>query len=195
MILIIDNYDSFTYNLYQKAAVFHPHIEVIRNNQISVSEVKALNPLGIILSPGPGRPEKAGICVELIKTLGVSVPLLGVCLGLQAIVIASGGKVISAPEIVHGKEDLIFHRCTGLYHRLSNPFQAGRYHSFIAERETLPESLEIEAENAGKLIMGIRHKNYPVFGVQFHPESILTPEGDNLLQAFVQLCIKTRQTA
>lgn len=189
MILLIDNYDSFTYNLYQNLAQFHSDIRVIRNDCITVNEILKLQPEGIIVSPGPGRPEDAGICVELIRTLTPNIPLLGVCLGLQAIVTAFGCKVISAPEIMHGKSDFIFHNRKGIYQHLPLPFQAGRYHSLIADRLTLPETLLIEAENAAGLIMGIRHKTQPIFGVQFHPESILTPMGIHLLQDFVEQCI------
>lgn len=186
MILIIDNYDSFTYNLYQIVAERCADVRVIRNDKLTLSDVKQLNPAGIILSPGPGRPEQAGICVELIRALDSSTPLLGVCLGHQAIVTAFGGRVVSASEIVHGKSALIHHHREGIYQGLSMPFQAGRYHSLMAERETLPAVLAIEAENDAGLIMGIRHVTLPIFGVQFHPESILTPEGHRLLHHFVE---------
>ncbi len=185
MILIIDNYDSFTYNLYQLVAQLNTVVRVIRNDKITVNEVKQLHPAGIILSPGPGRPEDAGICVDLIRTLDPETPLLGVCLGHQAIVTAYGGSVITAPEIVHGKPADIHHNKQGIYQGLSMPFQAGRYHSLVAERAALPSILTIEAENTAGLIMGIRHIHLPVFGVQFHPESILTPEGNRLLTNFV----------
>lgn len=191
MILIIDNYDSFTYNLYQSVAQFHPDVKIIRNNKISISEIKELNPAGIILSPGPGRPEDAGICIELIRELSLdiknTIPLLGVCLGHQALSAAFGGKVIQAPDIVHGKPDLVFHHRENLYQGLPLPFQAGRYHSLIADRETLPNELLVEAESPAGLIMGMRHKELPLYGVQFHPESILTPAGDLLLQNFVNI--------
>lgn len=189
MILIIDNYDSFTYNLYQGVAQFYSKVQVIRNDRISVDEIKQLHPAGIILSPGPGRPESAGICLELIRALNSQIPLLGVCLGLQAIVTVFGCKVIPAPEIVHGKHELIFHNRKGIYQQLPLPFQAGRYHSLMADRATLPDTLVIEAENAAGLIMGVRHVNLPIVGVQFHPESILTPMGNCLLQNFVQQCV------
>jgi anthranilate synthase component 2 len=202
MLLIIDNYDSFTYNLYQYVASFYGDVRVIRNNKITLADLKQMRPLGIILSPGPGRPEAAGICVDLIRAIITGeigkTPLLGVCLGHQAITVALGGRVIQSEEIVHGKDDLIFHRQTGLYRTLSLPFKAGRYHSLIAERETLPATLLIEAENKQQLIMGVRHRELPIYGVQFHPESILTPEGQLLLQEFVALCtkpIKIRGTA
>lgn len=194
MILIIDNYDSFTYNLYQSLAVLYPDVRVVRNDRITVNEVKQLQPRGIILTPGPGRPEQAGICVELIRALS-STPLLGVCLGLQAIVTAFGGKVIQADEIVHGKHELIFHHRRGIYQNLPLPFQAGRYHSLIADRETLPDTLIVEAENGAGLVMGLRHIELPIFGVQFHPESILTPMGQQLMQHFVQHYIQKEAAA
>lgn len=199
MLLIIDNYDSFTYNLYQAIASFYSEVHVIRNDKITIDAVKQLRPLGIILSPGPGRPEAAGICVELIRALIsgyiCETPLLGVCLGHQAITVALGGCIIPSEEIVHGKEDLIFHCQTGLYRSLSQPFKAGRYHSLITDRETLPPTLVIEAENKQQLIMGTRHAALPIYGLQFHPESILTPEGHLLLREFVAICIKRVQFA
>lgn len=189
MLLIIDNYDSFTYNLYQSVAQFHADVQVVRNDRITVNAIKQLQPSGIILSPGPGRPEDAGICIELIQALNSTLPFLGVCLGLQAIVTAFGGRVIPAPEIVHGKQELVFHHRQGIYQQLSLPFAAGRYHSLIADRATLPKALLVEAENAAGLIMGIRHIELPIFGVQFHPESILTPMGNHLLQDFIEQCV------
>jgi anthranilate synthase component 2 len=192
MLLIIDNYDSFTYNLYQAVAPIHADVRVIRNDKITIDDVKEMQPMGIILSPGPGRPEEAGICVNLIRAMVTGdidqTPLLGVCLGHQAITIALGGHVIQSKEIFHGKDDLIFHCQTGLYQALSLPFKAGRYHSLIAERETLPSTLLIEAENNQQVIMGMRHCELPIYGVQFHPESILTPEGKTLIQEFVAIC-------
>lgn len=194
MIIIIDNYDSFTHNLYQAIAVFHPDVQIIRNDKTTIAELKTQNLSGIILSPGPGRPEDAGICVDLVRAI-VShdlppIPLLGVCLGHQAITLALGGSVVPSPEICHGKEDLVFHNQAGLYEALPSPFKAGRYHSLIAERGSLPPSLIVEAENADSLIMGIRHEKLPIYGLQFHPESILTPGGIALLQAFVGICAR-----
>jgi anthranilate synthase component II len=195
MLLIIDNYDSFTYNLYQAVAPLYPYIRLFRNDKITLEMIQDMQPQGIILSPGPGRPEEAGICVDLIAAMDKgyipATPLLGVCLGHQAITIAFGGLVVIADEIVHGKDDLIFHNQTGLFKSLSNPFKAGRYHSLIAEQSTLPATLIVDAENAQQKIMGIRHQSLPIFGVQFHPESILTPEGPLLLQTFISLCKDT----
>ncbi len=197
MLLIIDNYDSFTYNLYQTVAPFYKTVRVIRNDKTTIEDIKKMNPAGIILSPGPGRPENAGICVDLIREMvnsGIArIPLLGVCLGHQAITIALGGQVIQSKEICHGKDDLIFHHQAGIYHNLSSPFKAGRYHSLITERETLPSELIIDAENKHQLIMGIHHRDLPLYGVQFHPESILTPDGYLLLQNFVALCTKSAE--
>lgn len=192
MLLIIDNRDSFTYNLYQAVAVWHADVCVFRSDQLSLGAIKALDLEGIILSPGPGHPREAKLCIELIQAIVsgsfLPIPLLGVCLGHQAIVEALGGAVIQADEIMHGKEDLIFHDGSGLYTALSQPLKVGRYHSLIAERESLPRSLIIDAENNKKYIMGIHHVAYPIYGVQFHPESILTPEGPQLLKSFIDFC-------
>lgn len=192
MLIMIDNYDSFTYNLYQILASFDPDIHVIRNDEMSVAQIKALHPSGIIISPGPGRPEDAGVCVELLQSVGNTVPVLGVCLGLQAMVVAFGGQVIAAPEIVHGKQDAIFHERQGLYQHLPLPFQAGRYHSLMADPATLPSMLRIDAMNAQGLIMGLSHRDFPIFGVQFHPESILTPTGEKILRNFSKYTVFAR---
>lgn len=194
MIVIIDNYDSFTYNLYQCVAGYYPTIHVVRNDKMTIQDIEQLQPVGIILSPGPGRPEDAGICIELIRSINSTIPILGVCLGLQAIVAAFGCNIIQAPEIVHGKHELIFHNRKGIYQNLPLPFQAGRYHSLMADRATMPDTLIIEAENATGIIMGVRHTERPIFGVQFHPESILTPLGHHLLQDFVKLCVNEGAT-
>ncbi len=188
MILIIDNYDSFTYNLYQALAIITDNVQVIRNDAITIDEIRELNPLGIILSPGPGRPENAGICIDIIKNLGANTPLLGVCLGHQAIGVAFGGTVDRASEPLHGKDSLIFHNNGLIFKNVSLPFKAGRYHSLIVEKNTLPNELIIEAEDANGSIMALSHRSYPIYGVQFHPESILTPEGGVMLKNFVEKC-------
>ncbi|MFZ4116760.1 MAG: anthranilate synthase component II [Chthoniobacterales bacterium] len=190
MILLIDNYDSFTYNLYQGLAPFE-EVKVVRNDRITLQEIIALEPSGIVLSPGPGIPEKAGILVSLLKYVVSNyweIPLLGVCLGHQAIVHALGGKIIPAPQIVHGKSDRIFHEGITLYQGLSAPFEAARYHSLLVEESSLPDDVRITSRNEAGLIMGIEHKKLPLHGVQFHPESILTSQGSQLLQNFSGLC-------
>lgn len=190
MILIINNYDSFTYNLYQIVAQSDYEIHVVRNDKITLQKIHEMAPLGIILSPGPGRPEDSGICIDLIKEIiskKLRSALLGVCLGHQAITVACGGKVIQANEIVHGKDDLIFHQGNNIYVDLPLPFRAGRYHSLIAEKNTLPNDLIVDAENNSGTVMGIRHAELPIYGVQFHPESILTPSGNNLVKNFINI--------
>ena len=186
MILLIDNYDSFTYNLFQAIAPFDPDIKVVRNDQITVDQIRAMNVCGIVLSPGPKRPEDAGICIELIQQMFTDIPILGVCLGHQAIGAAFGALVARAPEILHGKESLIFHGRGRLFHYMKLPFRAGRYHSLIVK--DLPEDLICTAEDEKGNIMAIAHRKFPVFGVQFHPESILTPEGSRIIQNFVEIC-------
>lgn len=190
MIIIIDNYDSFTYNLYQSVAIHVSDVRVFRNDKISVKQIIDMHPRGIIISPGPGRPESAGIGVELVKAVAASIPILGVCLGHQIIGVAFGGSVRLAKEVMHGKEDFIFHHRQGIYYQLPLPFQAGRYHSLMIEKEALPDTLLIEADSANGIIMGIRHQKFPCFGVQFHPESILTPNGHQIISNFLDLCIQ-----
>lgn len=197
MLLLIDNYDSFTYNLYQALAA-QTDVMVVRNDAMSIAAMLDLQPNGIILSPGPGLPEHAGVCIALIQALiqlERCPPVLGVCLGHQAIVVALGGRVVQADAIVHGKQDEVYHQQTHLYQALTTPFKVGRYHSLIAERSSLPASLIIEAENHAGLVMGVRHATLPIYGVQFHPESILTPAGDTLLTAFVARCQAKEQAA
>ncbi len=188
MILIIDNYDSFTFNLYQAIAEMHRNVKVIRNDQITLEGIEALNPNGIIISPGPGRPEDAGICLDVIRKFGPTIPILGVCLGHQAMGLAYGGKVNRSSEILHGKESLIFHTRKKLFKGMPLPFKAGRYHSLLVEKEGLPSDLVVDAETPKGLIMAMSHKTHPIFGVQFHPESILTPEGKTLLKNFLEIC-------
>ncbi len=194
MILVIDNYDSFTYNLVQylgelgKQFPVAESIVVYRNDKITIAEIEALNPAGIVISPGPGRPDDAGICLDLIKTLGSKIPLLGVCLGHQSIGQVYGGKIIRAEALMHGKTSSIYHKNTGVFAGLENPFTATRYHSLVIERSTCPEVLEVTAWLEDGMIMGVRHRDYPhLQGVQFHPESVLTQAGKPLLSNFLAL--------
>jgi len=189
MLLIIDNYDSFTYNLVQYFGELGEEIQVFRNDQIDLKGIQSLQPSRLVISPGPCTPNEAGISLELIQQFAGQVPILGVCLGHQAIGQAFGGKVVRAPRIMHGKTSEIFHDGKTIFQGLSNPFVATRYHSLIIESESLPACLEISAKTKEGEIMGVRHKQYPVEGVQFHPESILTLEGKKLLQNFLQLSV------
>ena len=187
MILVIDNYDSFTYNLVQYLGELGAELEVVRNDQTTVQEIERKSPERIVISPGPKTPSDAGICLEVIQKFAGRTPLLGVCLGHQAIGQAFGGKVIRAPEIMHGKTSLINHDGKTIFAGLPNPFPATRYHSLIVERQTLPACLEISASTTEGLIMGLRHRELKVEGVQFHPESILTDAGKQLLANFLKL--------
>jgi anthranilate synthase component 2 len=190
MLLLIDNYDSFTFNLAQYLGELGQDVKVVRNDAVDVAGIRALDPGRIVISPGPGTPDQAGITLGLIRELAGAIPILGVCLGHQAIGQAFGGKVIRAKEIMHGKTSPIRHRGTGVFAGLADPFQATRYHSLIVERASLPDCLEITAwtehpDGSFDEIMGLRHKTLPVEGVQFHPESILTPSGHDLLRNFL----------
>jgi anthranilate synthase/phosphoribosyltransferase len=185
MILLIDNYDSFTYNLYQLIAALGHEVLVVRNNKISIDGIKRLAPSCVILSPGPGRPEDAGLCLEIIRHFSGKLPILGVCLGHQAIAVAFGGQVVRATHIMHGKTSAVSHANSALYQHMPQTFQAGRYHSLTVEKNTLPSVLSIDAETEDKHIMGIRHTTHPTFGVQFHPESILSEAGITLLKNFI----------
>jgi len=187
MLLIIDNYDSFTYNLVQYLGELGAWVEVRRNDQTTVEEIERMAPKRIVISPGPKTPTEAGICLELIQKLSGRIPILGVCLGHQAIGQAFGGKVVRAPEIMHGKTSHITHDSKTIFAGLPNPFAATRYHSLIVERSSLPASLEISATAPGNIIMGLRHKEMKVEGVQFHPESVLTDAGKQLLANFLRL--------
>lgn len=187
MIALIDNYDSFTYNLYQALAALGPEIQVIRNDQVSCESILSWKPSHIVLSPGPKRPENSGICLKLIQKAAGRIPLLGVCLGHQAIAQAFGGKVVSAKQIIHGKTSIISHNKGHLFKGISNPFEATRYHSLAVSREGFPSCLEITANSEEGEIMGLSHKKFPIFGVQFHPESILTKAGPRLIQNFIEL--------
>lgn len=188
MIILIDNYDSFTYNLYQALIKYVDDVRVIRNDTLSIEAIEQLKPSGLVISPGPGRPEKSGICVELVKTMSRKTPILGVCLGHQIISIAFGGKVCLAYKAVHGKQAKIQHYRQGIYAHMPMPFRAARYHSLIVDRVNMPADFIVESETDEGEVMGMRHKDLPVFGVQFHPESILTPEGDRLISQFMKVC-------
>ena len=188
MILIIDNYDSFTYNLYQYTGEINPDVEVYRNDKITVEEIKEKNPSHIIISPGPGFPKDAGISIEVIKKLGKSIPVLGVCLGHQSIGEAYGAKIIHAKELVHGKakEIEVSNECE-LFKGLPKKIRGGRYHSLIVEKNSLPEELKVTAKTSDGEIMGLEHIKHPVYGIQFHPESILTEGGKEMLQNFLNI--------
>ncbi|MCU0821985.1 MAG: bifunctional anthranilate synthase component II/anthranilate phosphoribosyltransferase [Spirochaetes bacterium] len=186
MILLLDNYDSFTYNLKQYLLELNQKVDVFRNDEITIDNIEKLNPSHIIISPGPGRPENAGISVDVIKKFSGKIPILGVCLGHQAIGYACGGKIISAKKLMHGKISRISHNDSGIFSGIPNNFEATRYHSLVIERESLPEILEITAESPDGDIMGVRHKNHLTEGIQVHPESILTVEGKNILKNFLE---------
>jgi anthranilate synthase/aminodeoxychorismate synthase-like glutamine amidotransferase len=188
MLLVIDNYDSFTYNLVQYLGELGEKVEVRRNDRVTVQQIESeLRPERIVISPGPGTPDTAGITLAVIERFAGKVPLLGVCLGHQAIGQAFGGRVIRAPELMHGKASAVIHDGKTIFAGLTDSFQAGRYHSLIVEKESLPASLEISAHTADDIIMGLRHRELKVEGVQFHPESILTSEGKQLLANFLKL--------
>jgi len=187
MLLIIDNYDSFTYNLVQYFGELGCDVVVKRNDETTIAEIEALDPERICISPGPGRPENAGISNEIIRQLGPMKPILGVCLGHQCIGAAFGGEVILAPRLMHGKTSPVHHRGTAVFAGLPEPFDATRYHSLVVRRDTMPECLDITAETAEGEVMGLSHRDFPIHGVQFHPESILTAEGRKLLGNFLAL--------
>src|SRR3990170_1150411 len=190
MLLMIDNYDSFTYNLVQYLGELGEDIRVFRNDKITISEIEELNPERIVISPGPCTPKEAGISIDVIKHFAGKIHILGVCLGHQSIGAAYGGEIINAPRLMHGKTSIIHHDGKTIFEGLPNPFEATRYHSLIIKRETLPPVLEISAWTEDGIIMGVRHKEFIVEGVQFHPESILTKVGKDLLRNFLKLRIK-----
>ncbi len=189
-VLLLDNYDSFTWNLYQFLAMQGATVEVVRNDETTVDALEADPPDAVVISPGPSRPEKAGICVELISRLGPTVPMLGVCLGHQAMALAYGAEVIRV-EPVHGKRSEVLHEGRGAFEGLPSPLQAGRYHSLAVARASMPEALELTAWSPDGLVMGMRHREHPVEGIQFHPESILTDAGDAIVARFLERLVHT----
>lgn len=187
MILLIDNYDSFSYNLFQLIGEIEPNIKVIRNDEMTIEQIRTLAPEKIILSPGPGRPEDAGIIIEAAKTLGKDIPVLGVCLGHQAICAAYGATITYAKELMHGKQsDVKFDTSCPLFNGVPEIAPVARYHSLAAERATIPECLKITAITTDGEVMAVQHKDYPIYGVQFHPESIMTPDGKQMLKNFIK---------
>ncbi|MFZ5913311.1 MAG: anthranilate synthase component II [Pseudomonadota bacterium] len=187
MLILIDNYDSFTYNLVHFLGELGASVDVIRNDRATPQEIIARRPAGIVISPGPCDPDRAGICLDLIRAVNGAIPILGVCLGHQCIGQAYGGKIIRAEPVMHGKLSAISHKNTGIFKGLTNHFQATRYHSLVIERASLPESLEVTAETSDGLIMGVAHRSHPVHGVQFHPESIASQYGHEILRNFLLL--------
>ena len=187
MIAVIDNYDSFVFNLVQALGSMGEEIRVFRNDQIDIPSLQALRPQGLVLSPGPGRPEDAGLTIEVIRELSFSIPTLGVCLGHQAIASAFGGRVVRAEAPRHGKASQVEHDGDYLFAGLASPFAAGRYHSLVADPSSLPTEVRITAWTSDGVVMGVRHLERPLFGVQFHPESVLTPEGPSLLRNFLNI--------
>ena len=186
-VLLVDNYDSFTYNLAQALAVIGVDVTVKRHDEITVGDANALEPTHLMISPGPGRPEHSGVSIEMIEAMMGRIPILGVCLGHQAIAHALGGKIDQAQRLMHGKASPVYHDGRTLFEGLPNPFDAGRYHSLAVSEQQLPSELEISAYTSDGEVMGVRHRSFPTEGVQFHPESILTPEGDRLLRNFMDL--------
>ncbi len=189
MILVIDNYDSFTYNLVQYLGELGARPVVYRNDEIDIASIKKMRPEKIIISPGPGAPKNAGISKSVIAKFGRDVPILGVCLGHQCIGEVFGGRVVGALRLMHGKTSLIYHNSEDIFKGVENPFEATRYHSLLVERKTLPKILKVIAETKEKEIMGLKHKEFPMWGVQFHPESILTKEGKKILKNFLETSI------
>jgi anthranilate synthase component 2 len=188
MVLLIDNYDSFTFNLAQYLGELGADVRVVRNDETDVASIRALRPDRIVISPGPGRPEDAGVSVAVVLELGAHVPILGVCLGHQAIGLAFGGEVVRAPAPMHGKVSQVDHDGRGVFEGIGQPFEAGRYHSLVVSEDRVPPSLEVAARVHGeRLVMGLRHREWPVHGVQFHPESVMTREGRRLLRNFLDL--------
>ncbi len=193
MILVIDNYDSFTYNLVQYVGTLGAEVVVHRNDAVTPEQIRAAAPEGLIVSPGPGEPKDAGVSEDAIRALSGELPILGVCLGHQAIGEVFGGKVMRAPRLMHGKTSPILHKGRGLFAGLDNPFEATRYHSLVVDRDTLPEVLEAVAWTPEGELMGVKHRTHETWGVQFHPESVLTPQGMKLVENFLTLCRQQRR--
>ena len=187
MILMIDNYDSFTYNLYQYVGIFNPDIKVVRNDKITIEEIRKMDPERILLSPGPKSPKEAGICMDVVKNFTGVKPILGICLGHQCIGEALGGTVSYAKALFHGKQSEITHTGTGIFAGITSPVKVARYHSLIADMDTMPEELEVIAEDDNHEVMAVKHKKYEVYGLQFHPESILTPDGMQMIRNFLAI--------
>ncbi len=186
-LLLIDNYDSFTYNLVQAFLVLGARVDVYRNDQITIEQALNIHPTHLCISPGPGRPENAGVSLDMIAAFERLVPIFGVCLGHQSLVYHFGGTIVSAERLMHGKTSMIEHDGKTIYAGLSEPFEAGRYHSLAADSDRMPDNLDVTARTSRGEIMGVRHRKLPIEGVQFHPESILTPEGDDLMKNFLNL--------
>ena len=187
MILIIDNYESFTYNLVQYFGTLDPNLEIHRNDKISLDKIKSMNPDRIVISPGPGRPEDAGLSIDVVKEFGASIPIFGICMGHQAITVAFGGRVERANEIVHGKTSIITHSGSAIFKGIPETFEATRYHSLVAMEDSFPAELKVTAKTDNGLIMALEHQEYPVFGVQFHPESIVTEYGMDMGKNFLEV--------
>ena len=187
-ILVVDNYDSFTYNLVQYLGSLGAELTVKRNDKVYIKEVEEMNPDGILISPGPCTPAEAGVSVEIVRSFYKRTPILGVCLGHQSIGVAFGGKIVRAKRLMHGKVSQIYHTGEGVFKDIPSPFTAVRYHSLVIERESLPEVLKLTAWSEDEEIMGVQHRDYPVYGVQFHPESVLSEHGMDILRNFLELC-------
>jgi anthranilate synthase component II len=187
MILVIDNYDSFTYNLVQLIGALSPHCRVVRNDQMGIEQIRELKPRAIVISPGPGRPEHAGVSVDVIRELGTATPVFGVCLGHQAIGLSFGAKVTYAPTLMHGRTSPVRHAGSATYHAVPDPFTATRYHSLVVAPDGLPAELEVTAWTDDGVVMGLRHRTLPIEGVQFHPESILTTHGTQIIRNWMEM--------
>ncbi len=186
MILLVDNYDSFTFNLFQLLSELGANVEVRRNDAIEVADLKTRPPRGVVISPGPGTPDRAGVSLQIVSELAGTVPILGVCLGHQCIGHAYGGRVVIAPELMHGKSSEVYHSGEGVFRNVPNPISAVRYHSLTIDAESVPECLEVTARTADGTVMGLRHREHDVEGVQFHPESVMTPEGPHILRNWLE---------